>query len=161
MGASVVSGGDAPPVLDPTEHVLDTISLPIKDFVIVGRVTAFLARWNTGRNAFVFQTVTEPVGVVAAICQQFLSFGQAIEQMPGPLIVAGLARCEEKQQGSAQSIGDGVQLGIQAAFRSSNTAGKNPFLADWLRCDGLSDGAHRSSACRAGRPYPQALRISG
>ncbi len=84
MSASVVSGRDAPPILDPAKHVLDTISLPVKDFVVVGRVAALFAWWNAGRNAFVFQSVAEPVGIVATICQQFPGLGQAIEQVPGP-----------------------------------------------------------------------------
>lgn len=129
MGTSVVSGGDAPPILDPAEHVLDAIALLVEDCVVLGRGPALFAWWNAGRNAFVFQSVAEPVGVVTTICQQFLGFGQAVEQMPGTLIVAGLARGEEKQQGSAQPIGDGVQLGIQAAFRASDTAGKSPFFS--------------------------------
>lgn len=129
MGASVVSGSDAPPILDPAEHVLDTISLPIKDFVVVGGVTSLLAWWNTGRNTFVFQFFAEPVGVVTTIRQQFPGFGQAIEQVPGTLIVAGLALGEEKQQGPSQAVGDGVQLGVQATFRSSDTAGKSPFFS--------------------------------
>ncbi len=129
MGASVVSGRDAPPILDPAEHVLDTVPLPIEDFVVVGRVASLLAWWNAGRNAFVFQSVAEPVGVVTTICQQFSGFGQAIEQVPGTLIVAGLAGGEEEQQGPSQAVCDGVQFGIQAAFRASDTAGKSPFFS--------------------------------
>ena len=33
-----------------------------------------------------------------------------------------------------------MQLGIPAVFRSSDTAGRAPFFADWLRCGGLSNG---------------------
>lgn len=75
MGASVVSGSDASPILDPAEHVLDTVSLPIEDFVVVGRVTSLPAWWNARGNAFVFQSITEPVGVVTTIRQQFPGFG--------------------------------------------------------------------------------------
>ena len=101
MSASIVSGGDASPILDPAEHVLDTVSLFIEDFVIVGRVSALSAGRNARRNASVFQSVTEPDGIVTAICQQFFGFGQLIEQMPGTLIVADLACGEEKQAQAA------------------------------------------------------------
>jgi hypothetical protein len=48
VGASVVSGGDAPPILDPAAHALDTISLPVEDFVVVVRVASLLAWRNAG-----------------------------------------------------------------------------------------------------------------
>ena len=137
MSASVVSGGDAPPILDPAKHVLDTISLPIEDFVVVGRVASLLAWWNAGRNPLVFQSVAKPVGVIAAICQQLSGFRQTIEQVPGTLVVAGLARGEEKQQGPASPSVTACSLEFRPPFVRPIQRERAPFLADWLRCDGL------------------------
>jgi hypothetical protein len=35
VGAAIVSGVDAPPVLEPAEHVLDLVPLPLKGLVVV------------------------------------------------------------------------------------------------------------------------------
>ena len=37
MGATVVSGVDAPPVFEPAEHVLDFVALSVEDGVIGDR----------------------------------------------------------------------------------------------------------------------------
>jgi hypothetical protein len=37
VGAAVVSGVDAPPVLDPSEHDLDLVALPVEDGVMGDR----------------------------------------------------------------------------------------------------------------------------
>lgn len=75
MGASIVSCGDPPPVLDPAEHILDTVSLFVERFVVGGRMVSLFTRRNAGRNTFLFQSVAEPVGVVAAVGEQFPGFG--------------------------------------------------------------------------------------
>ena len=126
--ASVVSDGDAPPILDPAEHVLDAIALLVEDVVVVGRFFRFLRCGMQGERPFLaIRCGTSRRRI--NIRQQFLGFGQAVEQMPDTLTVAGLARGEEKQQRSAQPIDDGVQLGVQAAFCSSDAAGKSPLLS--------------------------------
>lgn len=123
MGTSIVAGCDATPVLDPAEHVFDAMSLLVEDIVIGRGFFAVFARRNAGRNPLFFQSIAEPVGVIAAIGQQFLGAWQTLEQLSGTLVVAHLARSQQEQQRPSQSIGDGVQLGIQAAFRSSDAAG--------------------------------------
>jgi hypothetical protein len=42
-------------------------------------------------------------------------------------VVARLAFGEQQKQGLAFSVADRMQLGIQAALRSTNAAGKAPF----------------------------------
>lgn len=77
-------------------------------------------------NAVVFQTVGTPVLVVALICQEFLGFAQAIEQMPGNLIVAGLARARKNSKGRPSPSVTACSLEFR---RSSDTAGKNSFFS--------------------------------
>jgi hypothetical protein len=47
----------------------------------------------------------------------------------GLLAITDLACSEEEQQRRSRSIGDGMQLGVQAAFRASDAAGKSTFLS--------------------------------
>ena len=129
MGASVVSGCDASPVLDPAEHVLDAITLSIQFLVVFSRVLPFGAGRYAGRDSDFFQSVAEPVGVVAAIRKQLLCAWQSLEQVARAFVVAGLAGRQKEQQGPAQAVCNSVKLGVQAAFRASDTAGKSPFFS--------------------------------
>lgn len=79
MGASIVSCCDASPVLDPAEHVFDAVSLLVERFVVFGGMLALFARRDSRGNAFIFQTVAEPVGIVAATGQQLPGFWQTVE----------------------------------------------------------------------------------
>ena len=108
MSASVVSGCDASPVLDPAEHVLDAMALSIEVLVVFGRVVSFGTGWDAGRNAFFFQGIAEPVGVIAAIREQFLCAGQSFDQVARALVVTGLAGGQQEQQGPTQAIRDSV-----------------------------------------------------
>lgn len=161
MGASIISSCNAPPVLDPAEHVFDMVPLLIERFVIVCRLLSLFARRDAGGSPFFLQSVAEPVGIVTTIGKQFSGFRQAVKQVPGTLIVAGIACREKEQQGPAQSVCHGVQLGVQAAFCSSDTAGKNPFFSKLAAVRWAFRWLDRSSACRAGRLYPLEPRKSG
>ena len=129
MGASIIARCDAPPVLDPAEHVFDPVSLPVERFVVVDWLLAVAPWRDAGLDPFVSQSLTKPVSVIAAIGQQVFGVGQTVEQVASPFVIADLTRCEEEQQGPPRSIGDCVQLGIQAAFGASDTAGKSPFFS--------------------------------
>jgi hypothetical protein len=44
-------------------------------------------------------------------------------------VIAHLAFGEQQHKWLALAIDDGVQFGVQAAFRAADTAGKSPFLS--------------------------------
>lgn len=90
MGAPIISCGDAPPILDPAEHVLNAVSLLVECLVVVCRMLSLFARRDAGRNTLVFQSIAEPVCIVTAIGKQFTGLGQAVKQVPGTLVIAGL-----------------------------------------------------------------------
>ena len=48
MGASVISGCDASPVLDPSEHILDAIALLVEDMVVFGGIASLFPRRDAG-----------------------------------------------------------------------------------------------------------------
>lgn len=77
------------------------------------------------------------MGVVAAIWKQFICVRKSIEQTACAFVITGLAGGQEQQQGPAEAVRDSMKFGVQATFHSSDTAGNNPFLSDWLRCDAL------------------------
>jgi len=91
MGASVVSGCNAPPILELAEHVLDFMSLTIEVFVIIDGLLAASGRRNAGCDAFVRQGLAEPVAVVPLVAEQARSIRQGIEHKPGALVITHLA----------------------------------------------------------------------
>ena len=77
MGATVVTGGDASPVLEAGKQVLDLVALAIELFV-VGVLDLAIGSWqDAGSDAAGSKGVAEPVAAVAFVGQQFLGLGQS------------------------------------------------------------------------------------
>ena len=87
MSAAVVSGGYAPPILQPAKHVFDFMPLFIQGFVIrYLAFSVFLGR-DAGRNALFQQPVPEPIRVITTIREKMFGGGEVIQQLSGPLII--------------------------------------------------------------------------
>jgi hypothetical protein len=71
MGAAVVSGVDARPILEPSEHVLDLVALLVEDGVMGDRDPIGF-RGDAGGEAALCQGGAEPIGVVALVGQKLL-----------------------------------------------------------------------------------------
>ena len=67
MCASVVAGGDPPPVLDPAEDVLDLVALAAEVFVVMVLNLAVLARGDARGGAALGQGSPKPVAVIAFV----------------------------------------------------------------------------------------------
>ena len=81
-----------------------------------------------GLYSLVFQRFPEPVGIIAPVGQQPLRGGQTAQQGYRAGVVADLACGHEKPDRAAIGIGDGVQLCVHAAFRSTDLATAPPFM---------------------------------
>lgn len=128
VGASIISCGDASPVLDPAEHVLDAVSLLVERFVVFGGMLALFAR-RDARGSLCLSGRCGTSRHRSRVSQQLPGFWQMVEQVACTLIIADLACGQEEQQRPPQPVGDSMQLGVQAAFGSSDTAGKSPFFS--------------------------------
>jgi len=68
MGASVIAGGDAAPVIEPAERALDQIALLV-DFGVVGdRDFAARAPKNAGRDFLFGYGLAEPIAIIFSVC---------------------------------------------------------------------------------------------
>jgi hypothetical protein len=76
MGTAVITRGDPAPVLEPPEHVLDPVPLSVEGFVVLDLDFAIPFCRYAGCYAFGPQRCPEPVGVIAAVCNQGFGFGQ-------------------------------------------------------------------------------------
>lgn len=67
VGASVVAGVDAPPVLEPAEQVFDLLTLAVERPVMFQRRLPVGFRRNACGNATVGERLAKPVGVVSLV----------------------------------------------------------------------------------------------
>ena len=85
VGASIVAGVYAPPVLEPSEHVLDSVPLAIEFAVMVDGLLAIGSGRDAGRDAAFGEGFSEPVGVIAFVAQNSLAFGRTGSIIAAPL----------------------------------------------------------------------------
>lgn len=103
------------------------MALAVESFIIVECLLAVFG-WRDARDgALIGEGVAKPVAIVAAVGEECSGLGQTGEQHPRAFVVAHLSGREMQQNGLASLIADGMQFGVQAAFCSSQTAGKAPF----------------------------------
>lgn len=108
--------GDAPPVLEPTEHDLDTIAAPVFAFVVAHGRRAGYPAWNAGSDPFFLQPIPEPVGIITTISQEPLCSGQIVQQGSGPGVIADLACRQEEPDRAAIPVCHRVKFRVHAAF---------------------------------------------
>ena len=85
MGAAVVSGVDAPPIFEASEHVFDLVALSVEDGVIGDGDLPIGFRGNTGGDAALCEGGAEPIGVVALVGEKLLGLGQGGNISAAPL----------------------------------------------------------------------------
>lgn len=128
VSASVVAGGDAPPILELGEHVLDPMALFVERLVIGQRDFSAFGGRNARLAASLAEGGPEPIAVIASVGDQGGGWRQGVKDQPRALVIAHLALAEQEDEGFAVRIANGVELRVQAAFRAPDTTGKSPFL---------------------------------
>ena len=123
MGASVVSCSDASPVFELSEHVLDFMPLLIKCPVIIEGAFAAFDRRNTGHYPGLMESFSEPVAIVAPICEQRFCFWQGRQNDARSFMVAHLSFRQEQDFRIAVFVANRVKFRVQAAFGPSDTSG--------------------------------------
>ena len=85
MGASVVAGMDAAPVLEPAEHVFDLVALMVEDFIVVDLDFAVGLWRNARRNRASGEGLAKPFCVITLVAKQGEAFGKASIIRAAPL----------------------------------------------------------------------------
>ena len=129
MCASVVSGCDAAPVLEASEHALDEVAAFVEALVVVDGLLAVVSARDAGLDVLLCERLAEPVTIVASVGDQPVGLRQGRQHGCGAAIVADLALGQQQYQRFAIAVADRVQLRIQAALGAPDTAGKAPFLS--------------------------------
>ena len=129
MGASVVTCGDAAPVLKAAEHVLDAVALSIKHLVVGKRDLAAFGGGDARRDAASRQIGAEAVAVVSTVGDQVLRRRQRGQDQRRSPVVAHLTFRQQQDDGTSLAVADGVQLGVQTTFGAPDTTGNSPFFS--------------------------------
>ena len=135
--ALVVSGSDAPPILETAEHDLDAVSAFVAALVLFDGQRLGLAPRNAGFDALLLQSSPEPVGIISTVCEHPLRLGQIIEQGGCASIIAALTSGYEETEWASIGIGEGMQLRVHAAFCAPDQTSRPPFFTrrlEAVRC---------------------------
>ena len=112
MGAAIIAGMDASPVLEFPEHVLDLVATTV-EYLVEGRRVLPIGFWRyAGGDAALNQRLAEPVRVISLVRQQRFGLGQRVNHERGPLVVAHLAFAEQQDDRAALTIAYGMKLGV-------------------------------------------------
>ena len=110
VSASIVTGGDAPPILELGEHVLDPVALLVERLVIRQRDFSAFGGRNAGFAAPLAEGGPEPIAVIAAVGDQCRRWWQGVKDQPRTLMIAHLPLAEHEDEGLAVCVTDGVKL---------------------------------------------------
>ena len=98
MGAAVVAGVDASPVLEPAEHVLDSVALAIERGIVWDRHLAVCLCGDAGGDFALCQGDPKLVGILALVAEQDLGIGEGVYHQRGTFIVAHLTFAEQHDE---------------------------------------------------------------
>lgn len=79
MGTTVVAHGDAPPVLESSEHILDLVTMFVEVDVIRDEGRAVFLRRNARGHAFGFQSSSEPLSIIASVGNHLFGFSERVK----------------------------------------------------------------------------------
>lgn len=123
MSTSVVSGMDATPILEPGERVLDSVALPVEDWIVRMLCAVLGMRRNARRDAPIGQRLSEGGRTVGPVGEQEAGVRQLLDDRGSGLVIVGLSLCKVKEQWTPLVITDHLQLGCQPAPATSDTSG--------------------------------------
>ena len=123
MSASVVSGVDTAPVLEPCEHVLDPMALAIENAVVVVLDAVAGMGRDAGSDTLVCQGLAEGGGAVGPVGEQEAGGRQLIDHSSSGLVIVGLPLAQVQQQRSSLVVAHHLQFAGQAAPAASDTSG--------------------------------------
>jgi hypothetical protein len=129
MGATVISGCDATPVLQPAEHAFNEVALFVKLGVILDWFLSVLAAGDARLDIAGGQCLAKPVAVIAPVGEESVGVRQRGQHRGSPAIVADLAFGQQQYQGLAVGVAHRVQFRVQAALGAPDTPGNAPFLS--------------------------------
>ena len=128
VAAPIVSGGDAPPVLQSSEEAFYEIALLVEFLVVLDGFLAVRAPRYAGLDVAFSQCIAEFVAVIALVANETVCLRQVVQNEVCAGVIADLAFCEQQDQRLAIFVANRMEFGIQASFCASDKAGNIPFF---------------------------------
>jgi hypothetical protein len=116
----MVSGGNAPEVLQPAKHHLNRISVSVEEWREAGLPFAIGLGRDVGQRAVVFDLTPDSVGVVALVRMHDIAIWKTVEQRRASAAIRDLAAGQQESERAPLSIGQRVDLGRATASRAAN-----------------------------------------
>jgi hypothetical protein len=110
MCASIVAGVDTSPVLEPSKHVFDFVTLAIELFIVWYGLFTIGFRRDAGIDFSLGEGFPEPVRIIAPVRQKFFGLWQVGQYRLCALEVAHLTFTQQHDQRPTQAIANGVQF---------------------------------------------------
>jgi hypothetical protein len=118
-GGLVVARGKGPELFEFTKEILNPVTLLIQFLIDVTWDLTALFRGNDDFLSGFFQWREEAFVRVEGAVGEHGFRGNGRQKGIGPFQIVRLARCQEKIDGTAQSIGNDMNFGGQPTFRAS------------------------------------------
>jgi len=110
MGTAIVAGGDAPPIFELGEHVLDFVALLIERLVIGQRDFPAFSGGYARLAAPFGESIPEPIAIITTVGKKRFGGWQGIKDQACALVVAQLPLAEQQDEGLALAVTDSVEL---------------------------------------------------
>lgn len=134
-GELVVASGNAAEVFEPTECVLDQMSVAIADPIMPDRAFTAGAARDHRHGAALTNGSAQGIGVVSLVGQHIAGFAGTLEQFRGDGDVGNIPRREGQREGPTDGVGEGMDLGRLAAARGADRLRfRPPFPPKAERC---------------------------
>ena len=115
FGELVVTGGDAPPIFDATEVVLDFVTSPVKALGAVRLLGGIAAARNNRQRAFILDLLAHFYAVVGLVGRNSEWWLGRVEHVADDLAVVDLSAGQRKVQRPTLAVDDGMDFCRAAA----------------------------------------------
>lgn len=112
------AGCHTPPVHKSGEHDLDAVGPFVSALVVFHRGLALLPACNAGAYPLVFQSFSEPVGIIPSVSEHPFDVWKAAQQRLGADVIADLADRDGQVERSAPAVADCMLFRILATLGS-------------------------------------------
>jgi hypothetical protein len=97
VSASIISGVDAPPVLETSKGVLDLVALPVEDRIVAVLDAVLGVGWDAWRDVPLDQSLAEGGRAVGPVGEQEARRRQMFKDGSSGLVIVGLALAQMQQ----------------------------------------------------------------
>ena len=126
---SIVSGCEPPPVLEAAEHPFDDVALVVDALVVRELNLAMTQRWDDGDGAALSQPMTQGVGVVSFVGDQFVARRQRFDTLHRDRDIRDISGSYDERPGAAAFVAQGMKFGLASMLGTADTIGQGPPFA--------------------------------